>query len=172
LDPSTVLREVKNLSGSRQGLQDPALPAPPSTKPSVQPSVQPSTQPSVQPSTLPTLPTLPTLSSTLILWCDTIVSKYGLYVHNLTTSLADGRALCLVVNHYHPTLLPVESINSTTTGLVPGLTGLGINLSDCERRKCSESRACERGRSNEREKNSEKGLKSESFFTGLQKGRD
>lgn len=31
-------------------------------------------------------------------------------VHNFTSSLADGRALCMLISYYHPKLLPISSI--------------------------------------------------------------
>lgn len=39
-------------------------------------------------------------------------------VHNLTTSLADGRALCLLIHYYHPTILPTKIIQNTTSSLL------------------------------------------------------
>ena len=58
------------------------------------------------------------LTDSLLKWCHTITSPYGVHVRNLTTCLADGRALCLVINHYHPLLLPISIICQTTVSLL------------------------------------------------------
>lgn len=67
------------------------------------------------------------LIDSLLKWCHTITSPYGVHVRNLTTSLADGRALCLVINHYHPLLLPISLICQTTVSLLcpPNVTEIG-----------------------------------------------
>lgn len=54
----------------------------------------------------------------MLRWCEAIASTYGVPVHNLTTSLADGRALCLLIHYYHPTILPTKIIQNTTSSLL------------------------------------------------------
>lgn len=58
------------------------------------------------------------LTSGLLKWCDAISGLYGLHVHNFTTCLADGRALCLLIHYYHPTILPVRIIQATTASIL------------------------------------------------------
>ena len=57
------------------------------------------------------------LTNALLKWCNAIAGQYGVPVHNLTTCLADGRALCLLIHYYHPTLLPTKFIKNTTSSL-------------------------------------------------------
>jgi len=47
-------------------------------------------------------------------WCNSITDQYSVPVYNLTRCLADGRALCLLVHYYHPTLLPLKNIKRTS----------------------------------------------------------
>eukprot|EP00981_Chlorochromonas_danica_P015004 scaffold9935_cov159-Ochromonas_danica.AAC.1 len=54
------------------------------------------------------------LEGALLLWCQSIAGQYEVLVENFTTSLADGRALCLIVHYYHPKLLPTKRIKKTT----------------------------------------------------------
>lgn len=63
------------------------------------------------------------LTSSLLKWCDAIASTYGVSVHNLTTSLADGRALCLLIHYYHPSILPTRTIQNTTASLLTPFQG-------------------------------------------------
>ena len=58
------------------------------------------------------------LTSALLKWCDAIAGTYGVPVHNLTSSLADGRALCLLIHYYHPTILATNMIQNTTASLL------------------------------------------------------
>jgi len=62
------------------------------------------------------------LRMALVRWCDAIASQYAVPVHDLTTCLADGRALCLLVHYYHPTVLPTAAIKNTTASLLQKLT--------------------------------------------------
>ncbi|XP_071499348.1 abnormal spindle-like microcephaly-associated protein homolog [Diadema antillarum] len=48
-------------------------------------------------------------------WCKAVCSFYGMQIENFTVSFCDGRALCLLVHHYHPALLPYECISQDTT---------------------------------------------------------
>ena len=58
------------------------------------------------------------LTSGLIKWCNAIARTHGLYVCNLTTCLADGRTLCFLIHHYHPTILPLSAVKSTTATIL------------------------------------------------------
>ena len=55
------------------------------------------------------------LIKNLINWCSAITEQYEVPVYNLTSCLADGRALCLLIHYYHPTLLPLNHIKKTTS---------------------------------------------------------
>ena len=47
----------------------------------------------------------------LLLWCRGVCARYGVRVHNFTTSFSDGRVLCLLINHYHPELLSLDDVS-------------------------------------------------------------
>ncbi|XP_078741300.1 abnormal spindle-like microcephaly-associated protein homolog, partial [Lampetra fluviatilis] len=53
--------------------------------------------------------------SLLLQWCRAVCARYGVKVDNLSVSLSDGRALCWLMHHYHPELVPASSIHSLTT---------------------------------------------------------
>ncbi|XP_038063476.1 abnormal spindle-like microcephaly-associated protein homolog [Patiria miniata] len=53
--------------------------------------------------------------SLLLKWSQVVCSFYGLKVENFTVAFSDGRALCYLVHHYHPSLLPLGLINQETT---------------------------------------------------------
>ncbi|XP_071948699.1 uncharacterized protein [Antedon mediterranea] len=53
--------------------------------------------------------------SLLLQWCKAVCSLYNLQIDNFTVSFSDGRALCYLVHHYHPGLLPFEAIKQDTT---------------------------------------------------------
>lgn len=57
------------------------------------------------------------LACALLEWCDAVAGQYGVAVYNLTSCLADGRALCLLVHYYHPSLLPTKVIKKTTQNI-------------------------------------------------------
>jgi abnormal spindle-like microcephaly-associated protein len=50
------------------------------------------------------------IENLLLLWCQSIVEPYGIFVENLTSSLFDGRVIALIISFYHPTLLPSSLI--------------------------------------------------------------
>lgn len=58
------------------------------------------------------------LAGALLQWCQAIVKRYDVPVNDLTTCMADGRALCLVVHYYHPAILPVRLIRKTTANII------------------------------------------------------
>jgi abnormal spindle-like microcephaly-associated protein len=47
----------------------------------------------------------------LLEWCRVVCARYGVSVHNFTTSFSDGVVLCLLINFYHSDLLPLEEIS-------------------------------------------------------------
>ncbi|KAK7074437.1 hypothetical protein SK128_006610 [Halocaridina rubra] len=55
----------------------------------------------------------------LKLWALFTCAHYGVEVDNLTVSFSDGRALCLLLHHYYPDLLPLELVNWQTTQNLP-----------------------------------------------------
>ena len=59
----------------------------------------------------------------LLRWVRAVCGVYSHRVANLSTAVADGRALCLLIHYYHPQLLPMEHIRPTTASLV-ATTGL------------------------------------------------
>lgn len=58
------------------------------------------------------------LSDSLLRWVDSISSQYGVPVINLTSCLSDGRALCLLIHYYHPSILPTKLIKKTSNNLI------------------------------------------------------
>ncbi|BFZ20292.1 hypothetical protein BsWGS_23331 [Bradybaena similaris] len=48
-------------------------------------------------------------------WCRLVCLHYGLKIENFTVSFSDGRALCCLLHHYHPALLPLAEIRFETT---------------------------------------------------------
>ncbi|GFO45530.1 abnormal spindle-like microcephaly-associated-like protein [Plakobranchus ocellatus] len=78
-------------------------------------------------------------------WCRLVCLHYGVKVENFTVSFSDGRALCCLLHHYHPALLPLNMVKFQTTISVQeaateweereqrarkGGAGAGINDSD------------------------------------------
>ncbi|ELT97378.1 hypothetical protein CAPTEDRAFT_220529 [Capitella teleta] len=53
--------------------------------------------------------------SLLLKWSAFVCAHYGLKVENFTVSFSDGRALCYLLHHYHPSLLPLDAIHEDTT---------------------------------------------------------
>lgn len=43
--------------------------------------------------------------ASLLSWCNAIAVPQGVIVKNLTSSLVDGKALCLLIKHYHPSIM-------------------------------------------------------------------
>jgi len=58
--------------------------------------------------------------SLLLRWCQTVCVQYDMDVDNFTVSFSDGRALCYLLHHYHPSLLPKELIRTETTQTYEG----------------------------------------------------
>ena len=57
------------------------------------------------------------LNAALITWVNAIASQYGVQVDNLTDDLADGKALCLLVHHYYPSILKHGDILLTSNDI-------------------------------------------------------
>ncbi|KAJ0065354.1 hypothetical protein NL108_007574 [Boleophthalmus pectinirostris] len=51
-------------------------------------------------------------------WVRAVCDFYTVKVENFTVSFSDGRVLCYLIHHYHPSLLPVTSISQNTTQTV------------------------------------------------------
>ena len=49
----------------------------------------------------------PGLAALVLQWVQVVCAGYGVAVENFSRSLADGAALCLLVHHYKPELLPL-----------------------------------------------------------------
>ncbi|KFM78108.1 Abnormal spindle-like microcephaly-associated protein-like protein, partial [Stegodyphus mimosarum] len=50
----------------------------------------------------------------LLQWCQNVCAHYDYKVCNFTSSFSDGQALCLLLHHYHPNILPFDSIKRMT----------------------------------------------------------
>ncbi|XP_067661837.1 abnormal spindle-like microcephaly-associated protein homolog [Haliotis asinina] len=51
----------------------------------------------------------------LLKWCRVVCLHYGVKVENFTVSFSDGRALCCLLHHYHPGLLPLSKVHFQTS---------------------------------------------------------
>lgn len=51
----------------------------------------------------------------LLKWARVVCAHYGVEIENLSVSFSDGRGLCLLVHHYHPSFLPLNEICMETT---------------------------------------------------------
>ncbi|RYG63873.1 hypothetical protein EON64_15105, partial [archaeon] len=49
----------------------------------------------------------------LVAWVGTIGQMYSLDITDMSSSFADGRALCLLFHYYHPSLIPTRQIRKT-----------------------------------------------------------
>ncbi len=50
------------------------------------------------------------LKDLLIRWSHAVCSSFGFAVTNLRESFANGKALCLLVHYYHPSMIPIDEI--------------------------------------------------------------
>ena len=50
----------------------------------------------------------------LLSWCQAVCSLYGLLISDFSVSFADGKALCVLIHHYHPCMLSLDEIRLTT----------------------------------------------------------
>ncbi|XP_029988612.1 abnormal spindle-like microcephaly-associated protein [Sphaeramia orbicularis] len=51
-------------------------------------------------------------------WVRSVCDFYSLKVENFTVAFSDGRVLCHLIHHYHPSLLPEEAVSHSTTQTV------------------------------------------------------
>ncbi|CAH1785861.1 unnamed protein product, partial [Owenia fusiformis] len=51
----------------------------------------------------------------LMKWCQCVCAYYDIKIDNFSVSFSDGRALCYLVHHYHPSLLESQYIQHNTT---------------------------------------------------------
>ncbi|XP_054459520.1 abnormal spindle-like microcephaly-associated protein [Anoplopoma fimbria] len=51
-------------------------------------------------------------------WIRTVCDFYNLKVENFTVTFSDGRVLCYLIHHYHPSLLPERAVSHSTTQTV------------------------------------------------------
>ncbi|XP_071342367.1 abnormal spindle-like microcephaly-associated protein [Trachinotus anak] len=51
-------------------------------------------------------------------WVRAVCDFYNLKVENFTVTFSDGRILCYLIHHYHPSLLPEEAVSHSTTQTV------------------------------------------------------
>ncbi|XP_067086593.1 abnormal spindle-like microcephaly-associated protein [Osmerus mordax] len=59
------------------------------------------------------------LKITLLMdWVNAVCDFYNLKVENFSVSFSDGRALCYLIHHYHPSQLPLERVSQSTTQTV------------------------------------------------------
>ena len=49
----------------------------------------------------------------LLVWCQVVCSCYNVLVTNFSSDFADGRALCFLIHHYHPSIMPKSDILPT-----------------------------------------------------------
>ncbi|XP_042272123.1 abnormal spindle-like microcephaly-associated protein [Thunnus maccoyii] len=54
----------------------------------------------------------------LMNWVRAVCDFYNLKVENFTVTFSDGRVLCYLIHHYHPSLLPEEAVSHSTTQTV------------------------------------------------------
>ncbi|KAG7355751.1 IQ calmodulin-binding motif-containing protein [Nitzschia inconspicua] len=54
------------------------------------------------------------LKKLLLRWSKAVCGSFGLQIRDWTTSFADGRAFCLLIHYYHPALLPLNDISSSS----------------------------------------------------------
>ncbi|XP_029284980.1 abnormal spindle-like microcephaly-associated protein isoform X2 [Cottoperca gobio] len=51
-------------------------------------------------------------------WVRAVCDFYSLKVENFTVTFSDGRVLCYLIHHYHPSLLPERAVSHSTTQTV------------------------------------------------------
>eukprot|EP00911_Craspedida_sp_UC1_P002764 UC1_evm2s2027 len=61
--------------------------------------------------------------SALLAWARTVCAAHGVEVSDFAGSFSDGRALCFLVHHYHPDLLPASRVAMETTQTVSSARG-------------------------------------------------
>ncbi|XP_077573528.1 abnormal spindle-like microcephaly-associated protein homolog isoform X2 [Stigmatopora nigra] len=64
----------------------------------------------------------------LMEWARAVCDFYNLTLENFTVTFSDGRVLCYLIHHYHPSLIPEESIRHNTTQTVDCSSGGRMEL--------------------------------------------
>ena len=54
------------------------------------------------------------LQRVLLRWCNLVCSRFGRNVYDFTHSFSDGKAFCLLIHYYHPTLIRLKEIQMTS----------------------------------------------------------
>ncbi|XP_077390631.1 abnormal spindle-like microcephaly-associated protein [Festucalex cinctus] len=54
----------------------------------------------------------------LMEWARAVCDFYNLTLENFTVTFSDGRVLCYLIHHYHPSLIPEEAVRHSTTQTV------------------------------------------------------
>eukprot|EP00980_Cylindrotheca_fusiformis_P001667 scaffold381_cov138-Cylindrotheca_fusiformis.AAC.3 len=85
------------------------------------------------------------LKSLLFRWCQAVCSSFGITLNDFTTSFADGRALCLLVHYYHPSVIGRDEILPTTSDNVEGLPEDQAIQNERDNSKLASRRASELG---------------------------
>ncbi|VEU37479.1 unnamed protein product [Pseudo-nitzschia multistriata] len=60
------------------------------------------------------------LKDLLLRWSQAVCSSFGLTISDLSDSFANGKALCLLIHYYHPSLIRVEEIFHASLEPQPG----------------------------------------------------
>jgi abnormal spindle-like microcephaly-associated protein len=63
----------------------------------------------------------------LLKWARVVCAHYGVEIENLSVSFSDGRGLCLLVHHYHPSFLTLKEICMETTQTQEGNSNVANN---------------------------------------------
>ena len=70
------------------------------------------------------------LAQSLKHWTRAVCARYQIPIYDFTSSFADGRALCAIVNFYHPELLAIDAVATTTTSLGSANTSFADRAND------------------------------------------
>ncbi len=77
------------------------------------------------------------LQHLLLQWCQAVCGVYGHVVKDLSESLADGKALCYIIHHYQPTMLPRDRIERSAAERMAAVAAAPqpAHLADAVRKK-------------------------------------
>lgn len=59
--------------------------------------------------------------SCLLEWCSRVCALFKKKICNFTDSFSDGKAFCFILHYYHPEVISVDEIGSTTSDFFPTL---------------------------------------------------
>lgn len=59
------------------------------------------------------------LMSLLLLWCQSLCAQHNVEVRDWDTSFSDGKVFCIILHHYHPEIVSLKDIHTTTTDSFP-----------------------------------------------------